>query len=303
MATQDGNILLESGTNELEIIMFSVGQGLFGINVLKVREIIQPLPIVKVPNSHRFVEGIINLRDEVIPVVNLALVLKETPSEDPKGDKFIVTEINQIKIAFRVQDISRIYRFSWKDIHKPDELSSSEQTYAIGYSQIEEDIIILLDFEKVLVEINPRLGVNMEQLKGLGKRERSGKQLLIAEDSAVLRNLLKDTLKEAGYEHLKVFQNGLEAWEYLEKLTKETEEAIEDQIHLVITDIEMPQMDGHHLTDQIKNHPQLKHIPVVIFSSLITEDLFHKGKAVGASAQVTKPQIVHLVETVDEHVL
>lgn len=303
MALNKDNILLESGTNELEVIMFGIGEGLFGINVLKVREIINPMPIVEVPNAHEYVEGIINLRDEVIPVINLAYVLNIKNSETPERDKFIVTELNQIKIAFRVHDILRIYRFSWEEIEKPDELSSGQQTYAIGYSKVEDDIIILIDFEKVIVEINPQLGVNVEKLKVLGQRERSEKQIIVAEDSAVLRHLLKDTLEKAGYHHLKLFENGQEAWDYLHKLS--TEETIDpiDEVNLIITDIEMPQMDGHHLTEKVKNNSRLKDIPVIIFSSLITDDLFHKGETVGASAQVSKPQIVDLVQTIDKYIL
>src|SRR5699024_1592454 len=303
MALNKDDILLESGTNELEVIMFGVGEGLFGINVLKVREIINPLPIVAVPNSHKYVEGIINLRDEVIPVINLAHVLNIKNSKTPEQDKFIVTELNQVKIAFRVHHILRIHRCSWEDIEKPDELSSGQQTYAIGYSKIEEDVVILLDFEKVIVEINPQLGVNVEKLKELGERERSEKQLVIAEDSAVLRHLLKDTLEEAGYHRLKLFENGQEAWEYLHHLSSEENINPIDEVNLIITDIEMPQMDGHHLTEKVKSNSRLKDIPVIIFSSLITDDLFHKGETVGASAQVSKPQIVDLVQTIDKYIL
>lgn len=299
MSSVQTNILLESGTNELEVVMFKVGSGDFGINVLKVREIINAMEVMPIPNAHEHIEGLIRLREEVLPVVNLAKVLGIPESENPDKDKFIIAELNQLKIAFRVHHVSRIHRISWEQIEKPTELSAGQQAYAIGIIKLEDKMSILLDFEKVVVEINPQSGVNVESLEVLGPRERSEKKLVVAEDSAVLRQLLKDTLSEAGYSNLQFFENGKEAWEYLESIS--TDETINpsDKVDLIITDIEMPQMDGHHLTDRVKKDERLKHIPVVIFSSLITKDLFHKGEAVGANAQVTKPEIVTLVEKID----
>src|SRR5690625_726514 len=143
------DILLESGTNELEIVLFNLDGGVFGINVLKVREIINAAPVTKIPNSHENVEGIIRLREEVIPVVNLARVLNIKESKDPAEDKFIIAELNQIKIAFRVHHVSRIHRISWEQIEKPTELSAGEQAYAIGIIKLDDEMSILLDFEKV----------------------------------------------------------------------------------------------------------------------------------------------------------
>lgn len=303
MSSSQTDILLESGTNELEVVMFEVDSGLFGINVLKVREIINAVDVTVIPNSHPNVEGIIRLREEVLPVVNLAKVLEVPESENPENDKFIISELNQVKIAFRVHHVSRIYRISWEQIEKPSDLSAGEQAYAIGIIKLEDQMSILLDFEKIVVEIDPKSGVNVESLEVLGPRERSTKKVVVAEDSGVLRQLLKDTLTEAGYGNLQFFENGKEAWEYLESLANDESTEPKEEVNLIITDIEMPQMDGHHLTDRIKKNQRLKDIPVVIFSSLITRDLFHKGETVGASAQVSKPQIVTLVETIDSLIL
>src|SRR5690625_4763038 len=297
------DILLESGTNELEIVMFQIGSGLFGINVLKVREIINAVAVTPIPNSHENVEGIIRLREEVLPVVNLAKVLDIPPSENPANDKFIIAELNKIKIAFRVHYVSRIHRISWEQIEKPTELSAGEQAYAIGIIKLDDEMSILLDFEKVVVEIDPKSGVNIDSVKQLGPRERSSKRIVIAEDSAVLRQLLIDTLSEAGYNNLQVFENGKEAWEYLETIAEDESVDPREKVNLIITDIEMPQMDGHHLTDRVKKNLRLKDIPVIIFSSLITEDLFHKGESVGANAQVSKPEIVSLIKDIDRLIL
>lgn len=294
------DILLDSGTNELEVVMFNIGIGLYGINVLKVREIVNALPVTAIPNAHQNVEGVIRLREEVLPVVNLAKVLAIPESEDPLQDKFIIAELNQIKVAFRVHDVSRIYRISWEQIEKPSEISSGQEAYAIGIIKLEDQISILLDFEKIVVEINPATGLNIEKLEVLGPRERSEKKIVVVEDSPMLRELLKDTLNEAGYDQLIFFENGIEAWEYLEELSEDDATPLEQNVDMIITDIEMPQMDGHHLTDRVKKNPRLHELPVVIFSSLITNDLFHKGERVGANAQVSKPEIVRLVEYIDE---
>ena len=239
----------------------------------------------------------------MLPVVDLAKVLGIQQSEDPKMDKFIIAELNQVKIAFRVHHVSRIYRISWEQIEKPTDLSAGNQAYAIGIIKLEEQMSILLDFEKIVVEIDPNSGVNMERIKELGPRERSTKKIMIAEDSAILRQLLKDTLTEAGYGNLKFFENGKEAWEYLEAATKNEAFTLEDEVNLMISDIEMPQMDGHHLTDKVKKNEHLNTLPIIIFSSLITRDLFHKGESVGADAQVSKPEIVTLVEKIDQLIL
>src|SRR5690625_1753168 len=295
--------LLDSGTHEVEVIMFEVDTGVFGINVLKVREIINATEITPIPNSHEHVEGVIRLREDVLPVVNLANVLGINESEKPENDKFIIAELNQLKIAFRVHHVSRIHRVSWEQIEKPSELSTGEHAYAIGIIKLENQMAILLDFEKVVVEIDPKSGVNVGKLQVLGPRERSCKKIVVAEDSKILRQLLNDTLNEAGYENLYFFENGKEAWEYLEQLSRNDNVNPNDEVQMIITDIEMPLMDGHHLTDRVKRDPRLKNIPVIIFSSLITKDLFHKGETVGATAQVSKPEIVNLVEKIDQFIL
>lgn len=303
MGSSQTDILLESGTNELEVVMFEIDSNLFGINVLKVREIINAMEVTLIPNSHPHVEGIIRLREEVLPVVNLAKVLKLQESKDASKDKFIIAELNQVKIAFRVHHVSRIHRISWEQIEKPTDLSAGDQAYAIGIIKLEDRMSILLDFEKVVVEIDPQSGVNIEEIKALGPRERSTKKIVVAEDSAVLRQLLHDTLNEAGYGNLRFFENGKEAWQYLEEMAKKDSFLPEKDVNLIISDIEMPQMDGHHLTDKVKKHPLLREIPVIIFSSLITRDLFHKGERVGANEQISKPEIVTLVEKIDELIL
>ncbi|OKL37279.1 chemotaxis protein [Domibacillus mangrovi] len=296
--TNDYGILLESGTNELEIVEFEVQDNKYGINVMKVKEIIQPMQITFIPHAHEHIEGIIQLRDEVLPVIDMAKVLGMPPSANQATDKYIVTEFNQQKVVFHVQNVTRIHRISWTDIEKPSEMYQGIDNQIIGVIKMNETMILLIDFEKIVVDINPYSGIHMDQIQSLGKRERSEKKLIVAEDSPLLRKLIHDTLVEAGYDHVEFFENGQLAYDYLES-TIEQENTFE-KVQLVVTDIEMPKMDGHHLTKRIKEHPQLNKLPVIIFSSLITDELRHKGKGVGADAQVSKPEIARLVEYIDE---
>ncbi|WP_100330740.1 chemotaxis protein [Bacillus xiapuensis] len=299
--SQDYEILLESGTNELEIVEFEVQNNKYGINVIKVKEIIQPLPITFIPHAHEYIEGIIQLRGEVLPVVNMTKVLGLPTGENSENDKLIVTEFNKQKVVFHVQNVTRIHRISWEDIEKPSDMYQGGNSQVIGVIKIENEMILLLDFEKIIVDINPQSGIHVGQIKQLGKRERSSKRLIVAEDSPLLRKLIHDTLAEAGYDSVEFFENGKLALEYLHAAAEKTD--IENEVQLLITDIEMPQMDGHHLTKRVKEHPQLSKLPVIIFSSLITDDLRHKGEGVGADAQVSKPEITELVKSIDRLVL
>ncbi|WHY98978.1 chemotaxis protein [Peribacillus simplex] len=295
-------ILLESGTNELEIVEFGLGKNKFGINVIKVKEIINPVSITLVPHSHPNVEGIIELRGEVLPVVNVADALGFPPSETPEQDKFIVAEFNQQKVVFHVHTVTQIHRISWSQIEKPSDMYQGLESQIIGVIKLNSEMLLLLDFEKIVVEINPESGINIQQVKKLGTRQNSNKRILIAEDSPLLRKLLFDTLSEAGFKYLEFYENGLDAFNYLENLI-ESGKVVEDEVHLVITDIEMPQMDGHHLTRRIKESGELTGLPVIIFSSLITDSLRHKGQVVGADAQISKPEIAELIKLIDRLVL
>ncbi|GEK32728.1 chemotaxis protein [Kurthia sibirica] len=294
-------ILLESGTNELEIVEFEVGTNKFGINVIKVKEIIQPIPVTFIPHAHQFVEGIIQLRGEVLPVVDMKKVLGLPNNQPSEQHKYIVAEFNKQRVVFHVDNVSMIHRISWEQIEKPSEMYQSGTSQVIGVIKREDMMLLLLDFERIMVEINPESGINVAAVKKLGKRNRSEKRILIAEDSPLLRKLLNDTMNEAGYVNLEFFENGKDAYEFLEATARTTD--IENIIQLVVTDIEMPQMDGHHLTKKIKENNKLAKLPVIIFSSLITDDLRHKGDRVGAEDQISKPEIAELIQRVDQFVL
>lgn len=292
-------ILLESGTNEIEIMEFTINNNLYGINVAKVREIMMSAPVKPMPHTHPAVEGIFKPRDIVLTVVDLPKYLSGEPvPQDPKN-LFIVTNFNKMYIAFRVHTVVGISRISWKDIQKPDKaLSGGEEGVATGIAQCGKDLVTILDFEKIVAEIAPQTSIQMSEIDKLGQRDRNGIPVLVAEDSVLLAKMIQAALTKSGYTNVTMFPNGQELWDYLSSIRDE--ENLYQHVGLIITDIEMPQMDGHRLTKLVKDDKRLKAIPLIIFSSLISPEMHIKGKQLGADEQLSKPEIGHLVEVMDD---
>lgn len=295
-------ILLESGTNELEILEFKVGNNYYGMNVAKIKEILPFQKATPIPNSHPCIEGIFMPRDDIISIVDLAKNLNLPESDNKEKDMYIVTNFNQLHTAFHVHRVVGIHRVSWADIIKPDAtVSSSGHGIATGIIRMEDKLIVILDFEKIVSEISPETGLKTSDIDKLGKRERNNIPILVAEDSPLLSKLISDCLIKAGYTNITLTNNGLEAWEKLQEYNASGN--LHNLVSLVITDIEMPQMDGHRLLKLIVDEPSLQHIPVVIFSSLINEQMQRKGEALGATAQLSKPEIGKLVQAIDNILL
>lgn len=293
-------ILLESGTNELEIMEFTIAGQLFGINVAKVREIMKRSAVKAMPNAHSVIEGIFKPRDTVITVINLAKYLNLPESEDSDRDIFIITNFNNLNFAFHVHSVVGIDRISWEKMQKPDNIIyGGSEGVATGIAEYEKRLITILDFEKIVTEISPEDGIKIHDLDKLGERTRSNKPILIAEDSMLLSKMIVESLKKAGYVNIVKTDNGKEAYDFLQE-AKSAGDPLKEHVVCVITDIEMPQMDGYHLTKLIKNDPMLQHLPVVLFSSIINEEVKNKGIQVGADAQISKPQIANLVAVLDE---
>ena len=291
-------ILLESGTNEIEVMEFTIDNILYGINVAKVKEILVSEPVKPMPHSHPAVEGIFKPRGVVLTVVNLPRYLNGAEGEKNPKDLFIITEFNNMSVAFRVHTVVGISRISWRDIQKPDKtVSGGEDGVATGIAQCGSDLVTILDFEKIVAEIAPDSTFKMEELNRLGHRDRNNTAIVVAEDSVLLRKMLEEALHKAGYVNTRMFPNGQELWNFLSELRGD--EYMDDLVSLIITDIEMPQMDGHRLTKLVKEDKDFKHIPLIIFSSLITEEMRIKGKELGADEQMSKPEIGHLIQVID----
>ena len=229
----DTNILLESGTNELEILEFVVDGHNYGINVAKIREIISYTELTPIPNAHPFVEGAFSTRGETIT----------------------------------------------------------------GIINIDKHLVILLDFENIVAQISPESGIQLSDIERLGSRPKNNKPILYAEDSQFLSLMIYDGLTAAGFTNLMPLNNGLELWELLEQYRQEG--TLKEKVACVVTDIEMPQMDGHRLLKLIKETPAYKDIPVIIFSSLINEEMRHKGEQLGADAQLSKHEMAEFVKELD----
>lgn len=291
-------ILLESGTNEFEIVEFSIGAVFYGINVAKVREVITKVAITKMPQMHQYVDGVFTLRGNVMPLVNLPRTLGVATGENSKN--IIVTEINNYNIGFLVDNVSRIHRISWTEMEPAPEVGNSSMV--VGVIKMADKIVLLLDFEKIIADINPEVNLKLttvDEVDNSVREVRQNQKIVVAEDSPMLRELLIGTLHDAGYVNVQSFSNGQAAWDFLEELANK-ESDYNKRVNLLISDIEMPQMDGHRLLKLIRADKTIAELPVIFFSSLINEENRIKGQTLGANGQIAKPEINQLIDLVDE---
>ena len=296
-------ILLESGTNELEVLEFTIDGRHYGINVAKISELMKYHEVTPMPNSNPYVEGVFNPRGYMMTLINLPAYLGHPESGNVHMDIFIITNFNRVYSAFHVHAVEEIHRLSWDEIEKPDSaIYGGQDGLATGIARIGDKLITILDFEKILQDISPESGINPDDVQSLGERAPSDKPILMIDDSFALNKLLVDALTQAEYTNLTMLQNGEEAWNLLQSY-KASGQPIEEFVRLVITDIEMPKMDGHRLLKLIREDKDLKHLPVIVFSSIINDQARLKGESLGATAQLAKPDIKDLVKLVDAHIL
>jgi two-component system, chemotaxis family, chemotaxis protein CheV len=310
----NNKILLESGTNELEIVEFRIDECdskgnvipcYFGVNVAKVREIIRLPNLRRVVNSHAAISGMIKLRDQVITLIDLSRALSKN-TEGLTADRVIVLEFNRIIVGILVHSVSRIYRISWENVEPP--VKAIHDANITGVVKMEDRIILILDFEKIIGELSSTEALSTPDealMLAHSTANRGAKTILVADDSKFIRHTMCGSLREAGY-HVVEAENGEEAWDIVNAMLAKCSAAgtdIEDLLNLIITDIEMPRMDGLHLTSLIRKEGTLNQIPVVIFSSLASDDNKAKWKDLGASDILTKPDLPHLVEKADSLVL
>lgn len=307
------NILLESDTNELEIVEFRIDEMdwhgnvipcYYGVNVAKVREIIRLPQMSRVVNAKPGVEGMIKLRDKVITIINLAQVLsKETG--DLKADRVVVLEFNNLMVGVLVHSVSRIYRISWKNVEPPAKAVHSDQV--TGLVKMDDRIILVLDFEKIVGELCSESALrpldDAELLEGdTAGLSRAERIVLVADDSLFIRTTLCSALRGAGFTVLEA-DNGAAAWDIIKHRVSQCQSDGSDfrsHIRMLITDVEMPQMDGLHLTSLVRKEDMLKDLPVAIFSSLASDDNKRKWIGLGANCILTKPDLPNLVKVVDE---
>lgn len=304
--SEQTNILLQTGTNEVELIEFTLrvpghdGNEItqyYGINVAKVREIIKMPEITMVPSLPEVVIGVFELRNKIIPAVDLRLHLYNKKNVE-KDNKMIVTQFNNIQTGIVVNEVLRIHRLTWQDIVAPDIIQDydPEKSSIVGIIQMKGKQMMLLDVEKVIADIDPNSAIDNS---GENISFDSKIKIFTCDDSAVIRKMISTRLKKSGIEY-EQFNDGMELWERLQIVKDKVinGDSLDSHLNLVVSDIEMPRLDGYTLTNNIKNDPILSSLPVILFSSIINKDLLHKGKAVGADAQLSKPQIGELLDTI-----
>ncbi len=289
-------ILLEAGTNEMELLVFRLGSTPFGINVAKVREIIQRIKTTNVPYTSDEVEGTFKLRDQVLTLIRIGKFFDMEGEETAKGEgMIIIVEFSKMRCGILVDKVERIHRLNWNEIEPPSQYLTDLHIPVTGTVLIDKTTVLIVDFESLVSEI---LGVDSAVMpRDIESRTISRKdaRVLLADDSSVLRKSLSKILNKSGYENLTIASDGKQAWDILNERRHEKNGAFD----IILTDIEMPQMDGLHLTAKIKKDPQLKEIPVILFSSLITKDNLNKGNFVGADAQVSKPESQEMIEAIE----
>ncbi len=288
-----------AGANQMELLLFHLGTSeLFGINVFKVREVMKLPHLTRVPEADSRVVGMANIRGTMVPVIALrrSLGLGEHEVDLSNLDAkesgiLIITEYNSSLQAFHVAAVDRIIRTSWSQIKTPPALVRENNKGAVTAVTMLENgrMVLILDVEKLLTDICPR--PDNEVYAGLtSKPELKSKCVLFADDSTVARTQIKKALDKLGVAYVQT-TTGKEAWDYLQQLAATSEKEGQPQvkcIHMVLSDIEMPDMDGFTLTKQIRADPRLAHLPVILHSSLTGTCNQDKGEQVGATDYVTK---------------
>ena len=302
------SVLLQSDTNELEIVEFRIDEltdsgrtsiNYFGVNVAKVREIIRIPQLWKVFNAHPAVAGMIKLRDKVITVLDLGTLLNKNCAQPP--DRIVVLEFNRLTVGILVNAVSRIYRISWTQVEPPGQAVEGSQV--TGLVKMDDRIILLLDFEKIVGEICPEYALQsidkLPEAPETPEYTRGSKRILVADDSPFIRNTITSTLRNAGFQ-VEEAENGEIAHDMIMDKLRRAGDTILNEISLLITDVEMPKMDGLHLTSKLRKEPGLAQMPIIIFSSMASDDNRRKWAELGAAAIITKPDIPLLVNLIDQ---
>lgn len=337
-----GDILLEAGTNELEVLVFRLGGVWLGVNVAKVREVIRPVKTIAAPHQHPSVIGMFNIRGSVLPVVDLSrhLGIQSAVSErfeaarstrGPEGvvspgapeggaisnspaarggvredeGRVIITEFNGVRCGFLVDAVEQIHRMSWQKVRPAPDLSKVGSSTGgmvsttTGIIELGERLVQMVDFESVADSILMQEKLHVQDIDNPLNVDRASKRVILAEDSPFMRALMHRVFLTSGYTGIEVFPDGESAWDAIQSAVPATG-ANARQIDAIVSDIEMPRMDGLHLCKRIKETPELKDVPVVLFSSLISQDNLKKGQQVGATVQIPKPELEEMVRLVDK---
>ncbi len=307
-------ILLETGTNEMEIIEFYLGTQSFGINVHKLKEIIpyDEAAVTVIPGSDPGMLGTLLLRGSTIPLIDLKEHMAQTEEhlDDEVRRVVLVCEFNERVNGFKVDGVNMIHRVTWVDVQPMASFIDQYHPRFTGSINIEGREILIVDLEHIVAEFDPESGLDFEadlhheEMAEKVPHSRQSKKVMMAEDSPLIRDGIERILKKSGYTDLKVFVDGEDCFNKimeLKKIAVDEGKDISEYLNLLITDIEMPRMDGLTLCKRIKDDPLLKKVKVVLFSSLINEQMKNKCDSVGADGYASKPQIPYLVRMMDQY--
>jgi len=285
------------GSNKMEILLFSLGTGeIFGINVFKVREVCQTPSITKTPNMPEGIDGVISLRGNIIPVISLARFIQLADAPEDTGHTMIVTEFSRHTQGFLVHEVDRIIRVDWDRVKPPQTMLAGSDGLITAITELDDGrLVSILDVEQILAN-----AIGIEPVPELPPVETEVERtVFFADDSAVARKEIVMVLDKLGVKYIQANDGG-EAWERLQNLASRPQQegsSLRDQISLILTDAEMPEMDGYVLTKNIKSDHRFDGIPVVMHSSLSSEANKIMGQRVGVDTYVAKFDPVELAET------
>ncbi len=274
------------GQNRLELLLFKLsGDQVYGINVFKVREVLQCPPLTQLPNGNPVVRGVAHIRGETVSVVDLSMAIGGAMLSDITNRFVVISEYNRKVQGFLVSGVERIVNLSWGDIHPPPK-GVGRNNYLTAVSELDGRLIEIIDVEKVLSEIVPANELVSDEITADSAKAPQDKIVLVADDSAVARNQVKRTVEQLGLKTHTVI-NGKEALDWLKTIVDDGKDVL-DEVLLVISDIEMPEMDGYTFTAAVRNDPSLSGLHVILHTSL--SGVFNKAmiEKVGADRFIAK---------------
>ncbi len=281
---------------DLEILVFQIDEYVFGINLKKVREIINDTSIRQIPYTNELVDGVFEIRKKIIPLINIKNWLEIRNTKKIEKPKIVICTFMGVTMGFKVDSVERIYKISWNDVH-PAERIKRFTNVVMGNVNIQDKLITLLDFENIVYSLDNNLVNNFQPID---TEERKSKHIWILDDSSSARSIIKNLLNNAGYENLTLMNNPLETLSGLEEINKGQNE---NQCHLIITDLEMPQMNGYEFIHKVRELKQLNQTPIIICSSLIGINDKIMGESLDVVAQIPKNQTEELIKSVDRILL
>jgi len=286
------------GQNRLEMIVFSLNEDqYYGMNIFKVREVITYTPLTEVPKSHPAIQGVTVIRDETIPVIDLSMAIGMEPVKDYEDSKIIITEYNNSKQGFIVSNVDKIRNISWEHVKKPPQ--GADSICVTAHTQIDGVLVQVLDVESVMAEvfgtkIDAKLDIHSSSLDST----KSGKTMLVVDDSGIARNQIGSVIQELGFEWVSC-ENGAEALALLNGMIEKGQSPAE-HFAAVVSDVEMPEMDGYSLVKAIKSKPELSSMKVVIHTSLSSVNDSEMVKKTNADAFLSKFDSVELTRVLSE---